>query len=263
MTATEYKILPERWAEVLARPLRKGAHAKLTEQENLNMCVMEATAYVAGLPWSDHPTCTCPTLTVFMINWNDALPSDAERDRLLKPLIPKLIGTRGSEKLAERRSYMALDWLIHVNTPKWLDLVPALHEHAKTLRALPDITDIEGALAAWVHIRLAQTDAAAARTAVWDVARNAARDARWTAVRDTTRSVTWGTTRTAARAAAWDAVVDVVWDAAWTAAWTAALDVRWDAALKTAQATLKPTVEWLQISERDLFERMLVVREPS
>src|SRR6267154_2076091 len=101
MTAAEFKILQDRWAQIQDVPLQHGSHVSREE----GGCVMEIISYVAGLPWSDHPACTCPTLTAFMISWNDGLPSDAERDRLLKPLIPKLVGTRGSDKLAERRSY--------------------------------------------------------------------------------------------------------------------------------------------------------------
>ena len=35
---------------------------------------------------------------------NDILPDDSTRDRLLKPLLPLVVGTRGSDALARRRS---------------------------------------------------------------------------------------------------------------------------------------------------------------
>jgi hypothetical protein len=134
VTATEFRILQDRLAQVMGWSLKHGSHSQNLDGD---MCVMEAAAYIAGEPWSDHPPCTCHVITDFMIAWNDGLPNDAERDRLLKPLIPRLVGTRSTSEVQERRSYMALDWLIRVHTPAWLDLVPALHEHAKALRMLP------------------------------------------------------------------------------------------------------------------------------
>ena len=141
-------VLAERMQQILALSLSSGSH----EDFEKGMCVMEATAYVAGEPWSDHPKCACPVITSFMIAWNDNLPSDAERDRLLKPLIPDIVGTKSTTAIEERRSYMALDWLIRVHTPKWLDLVPALASHAKVLRDLEEIADLAGLSAAFVEL---------------------------------------------------------------------------------------------------------------
>ena len=159
-------IDPARLAEIAGIELLKGGH----EEAERQFCVMEAVAYIAREPWSDEPQCVCPTLSTFMRSWNDSLPSNADRDRLLKPLIPALIGTRGDDALAERRSYMALDWLIRVYTPKWLDLVPSLATHAKALRDCEEIADLAGATAAGELTR-------AARVAAWDAARDAARAA--------------------------------------------------------------------------------------
>src|SRR5690606_10890017 len=164
---TALQILQDRLAKVRGWSLKSGNHPA---NEDGALCVMEAVAYVAGEPWADHPQCACPVITDFMIAWNDGLPTDAERDRLLKPLIPRLVGSRSTRAVEERRSYLALDWLIRVHTPKWLDLVPALHDHAKALRALPEIADMAGAAAAGEKVRLAQVDADAA----WDAARYAA-----------------------------------------------------------------------------------------
>jgi hypothetical protein len=175
--ATETVPLADRLAQVMGWSLKSGNHSENLDGE---LCVMEAVAYVAGESWADHPQCTCPIITDFLIAWNDGLPNDAERDRLLKPLIPRLVGTRSTRKVEERRSYLALDWLIRVHTPKWLDLVPALHEHAKTLRSLPEIADIAGAIAAGQKVRAAQIASAAA----WAAAGAAARAAAWAAARD-------------------------------------------------------------------------------
>lgn len=168
LSVTERASFQSRLDEVLAKPLLEGAHAP-----DGKMCVMEAAAYIANEPWSDEPRCVCPTIIKFMVSWNDNLPSDAERDRLLKPLLPRVIGTRSTDVVAERRSWMAFDWLVRVHTPRWLDLTESLKPHAKTLRELDEIVDLEGARAAGDKLKDAQQAAAAAR----DSARDAARDA--------------------------------------------------------------------------------------
>jgi hypothetical protein len=174
------EVIPERLAKV-------GSLARGSHDPGAEMCVMEAVAFVAGETWSDAPQCACPVITAFLVSWNDSLPSDAERDLLLKDLIPEIVGTRLTPEVEERRSYLALDWLIRVFTPKWLDLVPALHEHAKALRELEAIADMAGAAAAGVRVN-------AAGDAAWDAAGDAA----------------WAAARAAAGAAAWDAA----WNAA-------------------------------------------------
>ncbi|MDR5728301.1 MAG: hypothetical protein RB191_12810, partial [Terriglobia bacterium] len=182
--------LSERFAAIEKLSLESGSH----EDFEKGMCVMEAVAYVAGEPWSDYPQCACPVITSFMIAWNDGLPSDVERDRLLKPLVLQLIDTRATPAIEERRSYMALDWLIRVHTPKWLDLVPSLASHAKSLRDHEEIVDMAGATAAGQLTR-------AAWAAAWDAARAAARAAAGAAAGDAAGAAAWA----AAGAAAWDA----------------------------------------------------------
>jgi hypothetical protein len=230
----EAAVNPDRLAEVAT--LKSGGH----EPSDGEMCVMEAVAYVAGEPWSDAPQCACPVITAFMVSWNDGLSSDAERDRLLKPLIPLIVGTRSTKEVEGRRSYIALDWMIRVYTPKWLDMVPALHTQAKALRELEAIADMAGATAAGVKVRLAQKDAAAA----WAAAGDAAWAAAWAAAGD------------AAWAAAWAAAGDAAWAAARAAAWDAARDAARDA----AWAALKPTTEWLQASALNLVREMIAVQ---
>jgi hypothetical protein len=109
---------------------------------------MEAAAYIANEPWSDAPRCVCPVIRSFMVSWNDSLPTDEDRDRLLKPLIEKVIDTRSTQAVEERRSFMAIDWLVRVHTPKFLDLTDELKPHAKSLRDLDDIVDLAGMVAA-------------------------------------------------------------------------------------------------------------------
>jgi hypothetical protein len=83
----------ERLAEVVN--LSEGGH----EETQSAMCAMEAVAWIAREPWSDHPECACPVIGAFMRAWNDGLPSDKDRNRLLLPLIPKLVGTRASKEV--------------------------------------------------------------------------------------------------------------------------------------------------------------------
>ena len=158
--------------------LLEGSH---DGADTAQMCVMEAVAYVAGEPWSDHPACACPVISAFLRSWNDSLRTDEDRDRLLKPLVLQLIDTKSTQEVEEKRSYLALDWIVRVFTPKWLDLVPSLAPHSLALRSLEDIADMAGAVAAGEKVRAAR---AAAWAAAWAAARDAARDAAWDAAGD-------------------------------------------------------------------------------
>ena len=140
-------------------------------------CVMEAVAYLTNEPWSDHPSCACPAITTFMVFWNDALPQD-ERDALLLPLIPKLVGTRGSKDLEIRRSLMAADWLVRTHTPAWLRLA-GLMAQAETLEGLPEITAMAQVPSIRAPLEAVRKDASAARAAAGAAAWAAARDAAW------------------------------------------------------------------------------------
>jgi hypothetical protein len=202
--------------------LKCGSHSAPEE----GFCVMEAVAYVNGEPHSDHPQCCCPVIGTFLRTWNDQL-SDEDR-QLLKPLIPRLGGTRATPEIELQRSGLALDWLIREYLPAWLK-VANLEEYAAALATLPAISPPE-------HLENALPVLKAARGA----ARAAARGAAWAAA------------RAAARAAAWDAARAAAWDAARAAAW--------DAARAAAGAALTPTVKQLQQSALLLIERMIEVR---
>jgi hypothetical protein len=246
MSAT---LIPERLAEIASVQLQHGSHYANAEHA---MCVMEAVAYVAGETWSDAPRCACPVITAFMVSWNDSLP-DADRTRLLAPLIPLLVGTRSTPAVEERRSYMALDWLIRVHTPKWMEMVPALREHADNLRGMEEIADMSGATAAGVKISAAR---AAAVDAAWYAAGDATRDATRDAAGDSARAAAWYAAVDAAVAAAWYAAGDSARAAAWYAAVDAAVAAAWYA----AGGEMKPTTQWLQDSAVDLVKRMCEVK---
>src|SRR5579862_4234991 len=91
--------------------LAEGAH----KSPEYGMCVMEAVAYVAGEPFTDHPQCACPILGSFLRSWNDALPDDDRQ--ILKPYIPRLVGTNTGKKDEETRAWMLTDWLARECAP--------------------------------------------------------------------------------------------------------------------------------------------------
>jgi hypothetical protein len=187
--------------------------------------------------------------------WNDGLP-DADRSRLLLPLIPKIIGTKGSAALETRRANMAADWFIRVHTPAWLDLA-GLTTQAGLLRSFPEITDFSKCPSLMPALTTIKADAAAA----WAAARDAARDAAWAAARDAAWAAAWAAARAAAWAAVWAAARDAVWDAAWAAARDAARDAAWAAAWAAARAKFAETVRTLQASAIELVERMATLRD--
>jgi hypothetical protein len=256
--------------------LAKGGH----QTRDQGVCLMEAAAWLAGQPHTDHPPCVSPVLGMFGRNLNDVLLDDTRQ--LLKPYIRPMLGTAGDGN-DEARSYLALDWLIRTYLPAWLDLA-GLAE-AGAVRGLASVTDLEAARAAGPVVRAAAVKAAAAGAAAWDAARDAAwaaaRDAAWDAARDAARdaagAAAWAAAGdaawaaagdaawAAAGAAAWDAARDAAWaaarDAAWDAARAAAGDAAWaaagDAAWAAARDELAPTVAALQADAIRLFGVMI------
>jgi hypothetical protein len=208
-----------------------------------DLCIMEAVAYIAGEPWSDSPACASPVVSAFLRSWTDAL-SDADRDRLLPAAVwvPRLVGSRGDPATEERRAYLALDWLIRVHAPAWLDLVTSLASHAEALRALPEVVG-----------RATSTSARGVVDAAGYAARYAAGYAAGAAAGNAAGNAAWAAARAAAGNAAWAAARAAAWDAAGAAARAAVWDAAWDA----AGDALRPTVETLQDSALDLLDRML------
>ena len=158
--------------DIAALKLSKGNHKGREEGH----CLLEVVSMFAGEDFGDSPQCVDPVLAAFGRTWNDDLPSDEDREQL-KRYIPLLPGTNQGEALSLRRSWMAGDWLIRTCLPTWLELTPALAEHAAQLRALAPITDQQGLDLARAALDHASRGAAAARAAAWDAARAAARAA--------------------------------------------------------------------------------------
>ena len=220
--------------------LAPGPHSSRAD----GMCAMELAAWIAGQPHTDHPVCVSPVLTRFAIGWNDSLTSDADRDRLIRPLLPQLLRTAGDGQ-DQARGGMALDWLIREFTPTFLELHVTLLDRASALRALAPIGTRAALAAAQVVLEKARHESAAA----------------WAAAGDAAGAAAWAAAGAAARAAAWDAARAAAWAAAWAAAGAAAWDAAWDAAgaaaRDAAEDFLKPTVAALQASAQRLLERMV------
>jgi hypothetical protein len=164
MTSTSTAETPQIIAERLARVERLDNGAHNPPNGEFAACAMEAVSYIAGEPWSDTPECACPVIGAFVRAWNDALPDD-ERTALLLPLIPRLVGTRGSDALSERRSLMAADWLVRAHTPAWLRLA-GLTAQADMLAALPEITSMAQVPSIRGSLEAVRKDAAAAGDAL-------------------------------------------------------------------------------------------------
>jgi hypothetical protein len=114
--------------------LTAGAHKSI----DAGACVMEAVAYVAGEPWSDHPQCACPVPASFARSLNDrAWPTDQDRTDALGPLVPLLVGTR-NVALESKRRWLFADAAVRQFAP--LALERRWPNYAAKLRALPPVT---------------------------------------------------------------------------------------------------------------------------
>jgi hypothetical protein len=167
--------------------LRAGPHKPPGKDGEVEACVMEMVACVAGEAWSDRPQCACPVITHLAMKLNDR--ANGEARQLLKPLIPRMVGTRSTPKVERKRAWLAADWAVRVMAPMALDYVKK-PELAKRLRDLPEVTrenyqearrvcmevrDAANAAAyAAAYAAYAAADAAAADAAAADAAADAA-----------------------------------------------------------------------------------------
>jgi hypothetical protein len=242
-------------------------------------CLMEVVSMFAGEPFTDSPACVDPVLANFGTTWNDCL--DHGERQALKQYIPQLLGTAKGEELSQRRGWMAADWLVRMNAPAWLELSPALAEHAAKLRALAEITGLQQLASAMPAIDQAQRAAAEAKSAAggaWNVvdfavdqlsgdASDVVRDAaEFIAVRPCWISA-WQATHDTALDAAWSAASNAARDAhrkagakAARAGKQAARDAASAAALQAAYAALDPTQVVLRASLHELYARMIAAQ---
>jgi hypothetical protein len=121
--------------------LAHGSHDSFAK----GACAMEAVAYIAGEPHSDHPRCASPVLTSFCIRLNDRWKDDERQ--LLLAVIPKLVGTRGDKARHKRQAFAIVDGLIRDLVPSILD-ARKWDDLADKLRALAPVVDAETSRAA-------------------------------------------------------------------------------------------------------------------
>lgn len=170
--------------------LTRGAHTKKSGE----MCAMECASMLAGEDWSDAPKCVSPIIGAFMRNFNDSVDDDTRQK--LKRFIPLVINTNTGAADDLRRSWMAMDWLVRVHVPAWLDLAK-LDSYAAAIRGGPEIVDGDTLADAMPSLIAGQKKADPARDAAWAAAWAAAGDA-------------WDAAWSAARAAAGDALKPTV-----------------------------------------------------
>jgi len=213
--------------------LKKGAHKSLED----GACLLEAVAYIAGEPWTDHPECVSPVISAFLRAWND--DSDDINRQELKRYIPRLVGSVGTVEQEETLAWMATDWLVRVQAPAWLRLA-GLASQAETLESLQPV-DAGNCPNVLPVLKTVRENANAVREAARAAVREATGEAAWAAVGEAVG--------VAAQVTAWDAVR--------AAAWAAARD----AVREAARYALAPTVLELRVSAHDLVDQMLTVTE--
>ncbi len=96
--------------------LKRGNHARRGKQ---SVCLLEAVSWFAGKPHSDAPPCVSPVLRSYGMRLNDRL-GDEDR-QLLKPFIPRMIGTAG-DGLDGKRQHLVEQALYGTWLPQWLRL---------------------------------------------------------------------------------------------------------------------------------------------
>lgn len=139
-------------------PLQRGSHPSRDD----GMCAMEMVAWLAGEEHSDEPRCACPVLAALVRACNDAMSDDA-RNRYLRPLVPQLVHTRSNASIERARGMLALDALVRVLVPMWLDR-RGRADAAGLLRELPELQRLEHVA---VARRVVATFAPEQRAAEW------------------------------------------------------------------------------------------------
>ena len=155
---TDPKFLSEEYLSSLH--LRGGAGSG---QEG-DCCALQERRRWSGLDSKsyDVPETDSQVCGRFMVRLQDAIKDQEVRDRLIPPLIVKLVGSAGSKDLEQRRSWLAVDWALRDVAPAYFDMSPELATHAAALRALPEITSKETAEAA-------HSVRSTARAAAWEL----------------------------------------------------------------------------------------------
>ena len=84
--------------------LAPGAHSSPHE----GVCVVELASVIAGVKFSDRPSCVCPLIGAFLRGWNDRAPH-AQRQRL-SPYAARIVGSRDNRGVTRQRRDICLEW---------------------------------------------------------------------------------------------------------------------------------------------------------
>jgi hypothetical protein len=226
------------------------------DRDDGTACLVTAAAWIAGEDASvgDAPPGVCPVIRRIGIRTNDAgwWDSDEERTEVLLPLAAKIVGTRGSARLAARRSHLVAQRILTVIAPQRLERIAALiearqpeeaaklRERAAKMRETkveqigefkidPNATPLQIAIQARNAARLARDRAFEARQRAWG-ARWSAADAAAAAAAAAADADAAAADAAAADAAAADAAAAAAAADAAAAAAAAAADAADDAA---------------------------------
>ena len=151
------------WQQI---PIESGKHSSIED----GACLLELASFVAGEPWSDRPQCVCQVIGALGRRLNDSIATDEMRTKLLRPLLPKLLNTKGSSELTVRRAFAAADAAVRIFAASALEH-RKMPEWAKRLRELPAIVDAASARSARDEARAAAAASYASANAYASAAR--------------------------------------------------------------------------------------------
>jgi hypothetical protein len=122
--------------------LKSGQHDKpKLVSESAEMCFMEAVSLLAGEKWTDHPKCVCDSFG-FLRGVNDRIRDDALRTRALGPLYFVVLGTKSSESICWKRTWLLRDWTIRTELVRLFRRVKR-DADAERVASLAEIVDDE------------------------------------------------------------------------------------------------------------------------
>ncbi len=241
-------IIQSRLDKLSEFTLEHGSHSWSSDDDvGKGMCALECAAYLAGEVHSASPSCVCPVITSVIVGWNDSLPDDDTRNRLIRDsgLLVKMLGTRiESDSVLLKRMYMIQDWNIRVRMPAFLRLAGFIKE-ADDAMSLAEIVDNDSLIACESTCSAARLTANSAADSAAD---SAARSAVDSAVDSAARSAVDSAVDSAIDSAAWSDAWSDAWSAAWSAADSAANSAANSAARLTADSAARLTADSAALS---------------
>jgi len=204
-------------------------------------------------------------IEAFIGRWQEHLV-DADR-QMLAPYLEPVIDTADDDDHDETRGWYALDWLVRVHAPAWLELA-GLPASAAELRALPKLRAASAAASALPSLEKVRDLVGACLDTSWDAAKDPAKDAAEKALgvaglpaaMDVARTTTGGMRIVVAAASIARTASQIV---AWQAGRAATVRADWTLSWEAATRSLAPTRTRLQHSALRLLEKMIdPTREP-